>query len=425
MNELPAEILSIILNQLDLYDILNCKLVNKKFYSTILDYVRIKDELIVSDCDYSPLNRRWFFTYESVSLKNLIKCDCLNRTEFMLNQPIISNQLEQLYIYRSFISIELLNRFIKLQHLEINDSMIKIENCNVLKLPDLKIFNIKRPDSQNKNLTFDLPKLQKLQINEHDNFKLKDAKSLNYLESEFFSNCSNFIESAINLEHLYCKFIDLESLSDSLLQKLTKLKSICFYKYNDTFNELNRQKEQFNSDVKIYYLAVESNSPPDFQFSSCLNDKSLDYYIRNYDRIADFIPFIQSIDYNSLEKVSNQLPNDFLKKFVDLNRLFANEKINNVDYLISVLREFDTISHLKLNTTLSQNFYDNILFDLNPNIEALEIGRMNDEDEILNCEFLFKFKNIKTFCVEQQLSNDFLEKFSTTFTVFDKFEFKS
>ena len=84
-------------------------LFNKKFYSTFLDYVRIKDELIVSDCDYSPLNRRWFYTYESINLKNLIRSNCWNQTEFMLNQPIISNQLKQLCIYRSFICIELLS----------------------------------------------------------------------------------------------------------------------------------------------------------------------------------------------------------------------------------------------------------------------------------------------------------------------------
>ena len=132
MNELPVEILSILLNQLDLYSILNCKLVNKEFYSTILNYVRIKDELIISNNKYLPLNKRWFFTYQPINLRNLIRSNCLNQTEFKLNQPIISHQLKRLYIFISYITVESLNRFNRLQHLEIIDSTIKkINDSNV------------------------------------------------------------------------------------------------------------------------------------------------------------------------------------------------------------------------------------------------------------------------------------------------------
>ena len=166
-------------------------------------------------------------------------------------------------------------------------------------LTNLKIFKIKRSRVLDENLTFNLPSLQKLKIDGF-NLKLKDA-NLNYLESRCFSDCTHFIGSAINLEHLYCDEIKLENLRPNLLQKLNKLKSISFNQNENTFYELKRQKEQFNKNLKIYFLCIESNATPSFAYLRYLNDELLEYCINNYDRIVDICPFIELLDFNDLE----------------------------------------------------------------------------------------------------------------------------
>ena len=59
-------------------------------------------------------------------LKNLMKSICINQTEFMLNLPIISNLLKQLYICHCDITVKLLNCFDKLDPLYLSVSMMAI-----------------------------------------------------------------------------------------------------------------------------------------------------------------------------------------------------------------------------------------------------------------------------------------------------------
>ena len=60
MNQLPAELILMILDHLGIDDILNCKLINKKFKTIIINYLRIKESLVLSDNNYLPLIKDGF-----------------------------------------------------------------------------------------------------------------------------------------------------------------------------------------------------------------------------------------------------------------------------------------------------------------------------------------------------------------------------
>ena len=394
MDNLPEELIAIILNQLGLHDILNCKLVNRRFYSIIANRVEIKDELIISDSDYLPINKKWFHTNQFVNLSNAIKSDCFYQTKFLLNQPIISNLLQQIYVHKLYITVDLLNRFQRLHELKIVNSNI-LNDSDLLKLCNLKTLCIEELNIENRNLIFDLPNLQKLRINglycierktphSHneedeenvDPFKLpynftrciclgfdinsklnlKDAKNLIYTELSSLFTGNNFIESAVNLEHLYCDFIYLDDLSKNLLQRLPKLQLISFNGEKDTFNELRRQKQQFNANLNIYYCYVNSSRPPDFENYGQLSDELLEHCSRNNDRLIDRIPFIDFINYNDLERHFNRNSSSFLRKF-NLDSLIVNGKINDGGQLINALKECKTITKLKLYSGLGQFFF--------------------------------------------------------------------
>ena len=68
-----------------------------------------------------------------------------------------------------------------------------------------------------------------------------------------------------------------------------------------------------------------------------------------------------------------------------------------------MLVECITITCLKLPSSLGQHFFDSHLYDLCPNICALDIIGW----EVLNCEFILKFKNIQEFKVYQTESIEF------------------
>ena len=271
----------------------------------------------------------------------------------MLNQSIISNKLKHLYIYKYCVSIELLNCFDRLQQLDIIRSTIRGDQDSVLNLSNLKTFCAHYLDLQIDNLTFDLPHLQRLRIGsvlDYDfKMNLKDADNLDYLECKFFRSRRNFIRSAINLKHLYCYEIKTKDLDDNLLQNLIELKTISYLYRTNTFDELRRQKRLFNPKLKIYYRCVESIELTQFQFSRpTLKRQLIDYCLKNEDKLANRIPFINTIDYNDYEDYYNRMPINFLSKFSNFKRLLVHSSICNLNNLINLLKGQKTIIDLEL-----------------------------------------------------------------------------
>ena len=178
-----------------------------------------------------------------------------------------------------------------------------------------------------------------------------------------------------------------------------------------------RKKKCFNKDLKIYFNNFEFDEPdelpdglrdaPDERDCSktraFLDENLIPYYVKYYPRVADHCLYVKKVNYNHLERYFNQIPENFMKRFVDLTHFFVKNNVNNLDQLIRVLGECKTIWNLKLHSSLGQHFFDSHLYDLCPYIRTLDIIG----EEVLNCEFILKFKNIKEFTVYQTESIEF------------------
>ena len=138
----------------------------------------------------------------------------------------------------------------------------------------------------------------------------------------------------------------------------------------------------------------------------CLNERLIPYYAEHYSRLADHCPFVEKIDYHYLERYFDQIPENFIKRFVNLIHFIAYNEINNQDQLIKVLGECKTITRLELPSSLGQHFFDFHLYDLCPNIDTLHIFG----GEVLNLEFIFKFKYIRELTVYQTESIEFVKR---------------
>ena len=396
-----------IIDYLSIEDILNLKLVNKRFYQIINGNVRIKDLVLASDYDL-PCNRRWFYTCDLTNLQNLIKSSSSYDVYLNLNQPIL-DQLKQLCIYNTKIILETLNSLNGLVHLEIIESEIKsITHNNLLSLPMLEILNLSGVDFY--NLLIDSTKLQAIQFNNlYANFA--HPESIIYLEVDWYSECEHFLPSCINLQHFYCRDLDSFDLNEfNLVKNLSKLGSIHLHEPREAFDSLVNEKKRFNKNVKIYFHNLEFDELPDglYDIDSTykIDDDLIPYYAEHYSKLADHCPFAGRVEYNDLEKCFDQIPENFMKRFVNLTEFYAKRDVNDVDQLIRVLGECKTVTWLKLPSSLGQHFFDFHLYNLCPNIYELEICG----DQVLNCEFILKFKYISLFHFYRTESVEFVKK---------------
>ena len=412
MDDLPLIPAMKIFNCLSIEDILNMKLVNKWFHQIINENVKIKD-LVVSAHDYLPCNRRWFYTWDLIKPQNLVKYNWNNNVYFNLHGLIILDQfkyLKRLCIFKSNVTLETLNSLNQLVHLEIIESRIKsITDNNILSLPMLEILNLDAPKFDLAPL-IDSIKLQRLKISRFF-VELVHKESITYLEVDEYRSCEHFLRSCINLQHFYTYTLQMSLLYGiELLKNFPKINSIHFDEYhsmNESFDEIRsrfvnfvNQKKNLKKNLKIYFHNLELHEVP---IKTFINGKFLDLilsesYAEHYSRLADCCPFIESVDYNSLERCFIHIPENFMYRFVNLTTFKVDEKIQDLDQLIRVLSECRTITSIKLPSSLGQHFFDFHLYDLCPYIDTLDIT----SDEVLNCEFILKFKNIRQLCVKHQ-----------------------
>ena len=240
-------------------------------------------------------------------------------------------------------------------------------------------------------------------------------ESITYLEVTDYNNCKKFLHSCINLQHFYCRDLDISfNLNEfNLINNLSKLKSIHLDKSRETFDSLVKEKNHFNKDLKIYFLNLEFDELPDglddlqdelddIVLGDYLDWELIEFYAEHYSRLADHCPFVKSINYNKLESCFDQIPENFMKRFVNLTKFYARWQVNDLDQLIRVLGECKTITWLVLPSSLGQHFFNFHLYNLCSNISVLEVwGPKFFDEKVLDCEFILKFKNIRQLSVYQ------------------------
>ena len=230
MDHLPLIPAMKMIDYLSIEDVLNLKLVNKWFYQFINGNVRIQ-HLVLSTGHYDfPPNKRWFYTYELISIQNVIKYVLDDNVYLNLKQSILS-ELRQLYIDNTTIILETLNSLDRLVHLEISFSEVEsIMDNNVLRLPMLEILALYWFDGA--NLLIDSTKLHALKLRGYNTVELVHPESVTCVEVDEYFNCRSFLDSCINLQHFYCQNfektpgVSADSNEYNLIKNLSKLKSI-------------------------------------------------------------------------------------------------------------------------------------------------------------------------------------------------------
>lgn len=145
--QLPNEILCLIFSRLNLSDLFNClRLVNKRFNS-LVNSMKF-EELVITNFSKCLFKNNWYFTYRPANAKSIIYADYVNQIVGSPSFPNSFANLRSLKIdfgflyYDMYFDIEQFNSFSKLEHLQFDNFLFRLNQNACLHLPALRILRV-------------------------------------------------------------------------------------------------------------------------------------------------------------------------------------------------------------------------------------------------------------------------------------------
>lgn len=406
INELPPEILAMIFGFLTVREKFNCIRVCKRFY-WIISNSKLRSLVIAQDS--LPVNERWAFTFEPVSLCSSIISLDLDLIETQMKRELFSS-LRSLFIslcnlsYLSSSFVDSLNRLQLLERLEL--PLILLNGRRTLALANLRILSLKQVHGN--RLSLRTPKLGKLRLQSacFDSLEIVFPDELKQLDCAEFELCINRF---VHLECLFC--LSISDLNEHFLLNLPELKELHFERDHFAFYSLaNQQRLLHRPGLAVYYQGLRSRGylEANLNFGSdSLNEENVGIYLSNYDELPNRLVFIKYINYNCLE--SKQVPEEFIKKFPHLNGVWIERKIEDELKFANFLIGCPNFSLLKLNFSgLSPEFYSVLLPTLCATIKNLEIKDEPNLIEELSFEFIRNFHYLTTLVTNKRIGVEFV-----------------
>lgn len=362
----------------------------------------------------------WYQTNEQINFMNAINLEQFK--ELSTKNLKLEQTLKRFFLSTNFDSefnFKFINSFILLEYLGIEFNAIKnLLRNQILELPNLRIIHLyNNPTSIAIEFKIKLkaPKLTTICCFKDaiDFLDLQSSKdTIKHLMIEYYSNrCEQFK----NLETLQCSDIMFGSSSfdRNILKILEKLKilNLNSFKYQSTEYErlvsnveyIKKQKIVLKrTDLQIFLNGVllEASIKLDN------NDKEpLSFQLKNYDLLKGDLSSFTDLKYDTLlEKCPNNIPNDFFKKYFNIQRIeLSNVKVIDQNQFILALKSLKCLTELVLiNVTFNQLFYDQL--PANCQLTCLKIEEIKSTS--IEFSFILKFKILKDFETTQDVSAD-------------------
>lgn len=418
INDLPPEILAMIFSFLTVREQFNCIRVCKRFH-VIISNSKLRNLVVAQDS--LPVNERWSFTFEQVSIRSSIINLDLGLIERQLRRSVFSS-LRSLFIslcnlsYLSASFVDCLNRLELLQRLEL--PLILLNSRRTLALANLKIFGLKQVHGN--RLSLRTPKLTSLRLQSpcFDLLEIVFGEVLQMLDCVEFNMCIN---QFVNLEYLFC--LSITDLNEDFLMNLPQLKELHFERDHFTFYSLANQQRLLNrAGLKLYYQGVLSRGYLEQNLnygSGSLNEENVSTYLNG--EIANRLN-IKYINFNCLEQ--KQIPDDFLKKFVHLTGVWVERKVEDSLKFANFLSDCPNFSFLKLNFSgLPPAFYS-VLSTLCASLSHLEIKDQPDLINEISFDFILNFEHLTALATNKRISIEFVYQTFKELKYFYSFTFR-
>lgn len=368
-------------------------------------FLRICDEIIITELVISNtienIKDFWFATNEQYNHKDAIDVStfiaCRSRFRF-------EKFLKRLYFKGSYEDYQALD-LNKLSHIEQLTIDIDFVDHAAGPVIDINLPNLKMLHDRCGYffvLRLNTPKLEMLKCDDYHStpIHLNHPDTINYLEL----NC--YYEAAASFKNVkYLKVCRGFEKIRSAHPKLAHL--VCNYRFADeddndeernivSVNAIRQLIKQRGRSMKIYFQSVKLENVAKIEEYD--PDNHLAFQINNYNSLGDNI-FCSEIEYNELmDMVNGNLPNDFYKKYFNVESIKVTGNVRDADHLMGFLKRFEYLGYL----WLDNSSFDQIFYDFLPQIDQLTCLDLNKSSKpITSYDFLFKLTRLKQFTTDR------------------------
>lgn len=264
-----------------------------------------------------------------------------------------------------------------------------------------------------RKLCITAPNLKMLKCVDLDRTQFTHPNTIHHLKMKFYGDQAHMNRSVDNLlknvqhlevQHGFCS----EQSHRNVLSVFPKLTTLaCNFSCEDfeltSIQNLRYIFKQKRPELKIFLQSVELVGIT--QIDECESSESDFAFQMNNFKVLCHNVAVEEINYNYLMKlVDGKLPDDFCKKFYQLECLRVVGEVKSQEYLLGFIRSFDYLRTLVIlrNTSLGQRFFDNLLNSLT----HLEVGEISDS--VTNFDFLFKLDFLEKLLIDRE-SPDFFD----------------
>ena len=303
------------------------------------------------------------------SLKHLRLCDL---------------KLDQLWKASEFSPA--LNSFSQLEQLDIirltyNSIYKEIE----LNLPLLQSIHLERVYGI-MEFALDAPGLQKIKlIGSPLRLHLVRGESVERLLTDSLSDVIP-VEKMKNLRSLYLK--GYQGIDPAFLSSLEQLKDVHVEYLSDTSVLFEQQRELGRTDLKIFFYGLLLDGPDDPTRYDYVGAKAFSRLVKNPSALADEIPFVDILYYTQIEPVAPELQANLLKLFTDLNGMIVDDRMQNIERFLELLKTFQNIVEVQFHCEQPQDLFDRL-----PDYCAVQ-RLILDSQPPLDLRFLWRLKNL-------------------------------
>ena len=401
MDDLPELPFEKVLSYLSLEDLLKSRAVSRRWYWMInrfkvktlcysqrpAGFIKGKHRLVSGAFAKNFISSTRFVSFFNTfgqkilsNLKHLRLCDLRLNAETMpafFSTLQSFGQLEELDIIRFTCPFSTAEEEIKLSLLMLTSIWLK------------EVHGIKK-------LTLDAPRL--LKINVCDSFDLNlelvHAESVKQLRTDKWSVIA--VKKLKNLRYLYER--SFKRIDSTFLSSLEQLKEV-HLKQPVMISELFEQKQRNGrADPKVYLQGVLLSGPDDSAIDSLgyyYPDEYSDEYDEDFDlpfenpsRLADEIPFWQRIYYSEIKCIAPELQINVLKRFSDLNEIFVEEPVQDIESFLNLLKNLHNIVRLEFQSDQPQNLFDRLPEHCSTLQELIILSELSD------IRFLYRMEHL-------------------------------
>ena len=404
MDNLPAELVLRILNELPMKDKLRARSISKKFLF-LADTQTQKSLVIASNKLY--VDFRWFDDFQMTDFRNLL---LYHQRPQLLESDLFKSRyfgnLKKLQLhYDHFVKdLDLLQNFTELETLKISITCLRSSGTFKLKLTKLKSASM--TTSKRIELNFRSPNLKILVANRFENLTFANIERVRHLQMDKETNL-NFLElkrfSGLHKLVLTLNRQESVSLLKKQLDRLSELRELCIKSRSMKPLDFSGLQSLIDRPIRIYVnglLVQHWNQLKPFREQYLLEADKLQVYLDNYSSVHRVLSSISTVDYcNCWEFSSDRIPKDFQDRLVSLVRVIVSGKVASKNDLIRFLSRCERVKKLELiDTHLDQQFYSNLHLYL-PVINHLVI-----QDQLDQFGFLFTLKHLGTLKINHPLN---------------------